>query len=137
MPRTDIDRAIVNSAAVVKMHLAGPCNVALSLLAENLPQSEEVIHLASGAPTWVDSSINSVFAITSRRLLFVSPSPQVLSFDLTTVDSVQSTHGSGDIGIFHLKAGDAKYQLGIPVVFGDQFERHVARAVAVARLAAN
>ncbi len=129
-PQADIDAAVAACPANVRQELTGPCLGALTLLREHLPATEEVRHLCSGAVTWMNSPVNSVFAVTSRRLVFVAPAPQVLSFDLRDVDKTQCTDN-----IFHLTAGDAKYQLGIAQGYGGHFERQVSFAVAVARLA--
>lgn len=130
VPRADIDAAIAACPPNVREELTGPCRGALALLRDHLPATEEVRHLCSGAVTWMDSPINSVFAVTSRRLMFVAPAPQVLSFDLRGVDKTQCTDN-----IFHLTADDAKYQLGIARGFGDHFQRQVSFAVAMAKLA--
>ncbi|MEV4510413.1 hypothetical protein AB0K00_15775 [Dactylosporangium sp. NPDC049525] len=129
-PRTDIDTAIAACPPNVQQELTGPCLAALSMLRDHLPATEEVRHICSGGVKWMNGTINSVLAVTSRRLLFVAPAPQVLSYDLRTVDS---TLCSGNI--FHLTVGDTKFQLGIPQGFGDHFERQVSFAVAVAKLA--
>lgn len=129
-PRTDIDTAIAACPPDVQQQLTGPCLAALSLLREHLPATEEVWHICSGGVKWMNGTINSVFAVTSRRLVFVAPAPQVLTYDLRDVESTLVSSN-----IFHLTAGDTKYQLGIPPGFGDHFERQVAFAVAVAKLA--
>ncbi|MFF5225501.1 hypothetical protein [Dactylosporangium sp. NPDC000521] len=129
--RTDIDAAVAACPPDVRQELAGPCAQALTLLRDHLPAAaEEVRHLCGGAVTWMDSPINSVFALTSRRLLFVAPAPQVLTFDLTTVESTQHT-----TKIFHRTADGSKYQLGISPTHGGHFERETSLAVAVAKLA--
>ncbi|MEV4140897.1 hypothetical protein AB0J72_53110 [Dactylosporangium sp. NPDC049742] len=128
--RTDIDAAVAACPPDVRQELAGPCAQALALLRDHLPAAEEVRHVCSGAVNWTRSPTNSVFAVTSRRLLFVAPAPQVLTFDLTAVESTQCTGN-----IFHLTADGAKFQLGISQTHGDQFEQRTSYAVAVARLA--
>ena len=133
--RADIAEATSQTPVVVQRQLADQCTAALSLLNDHLPAEEKVTHISSAAARWMNGTINSILALTTKRLLFVAPAPQVVSFRLPEIDSTQATSGSGEVGIFHLSAGDSKFQLGIAVQYGDAFAEQVCRAVAIARLA--
>jgi hypothetical protein len=109
----------------------------LDFLATNLPANEQIKLLASAAPNSYNAKeFHCLLALTDRRLLFVAPSPQVLSWPLPTVTKVQSLDGGANqIETFFIDdSGGGEYQLGADGQWGPTFASHAKRAIAEATL---
>jgi hypothetical protein len=74
--------------------------------------------------------------LTDRRLLFLAPSPQVLSWPLASLTRVQalSSQSGAIVAFFVDDTSGGKYQLGIDGAWGDTFESMAKVAIAIARL---
>lgn len=129
--RSDISTALDRAPNGVKDELlAGPARTPLIMLDEHLPAAEAVSHLASVAPKVSGSpSRNCVLALTDRRLIFVAPLPQVLSWNLTDIDQV--VHIS--MGL-HISDGGGTITFPIDAIWGKTLVDHINVAVAIARL---
>jgi hypothetical protein len=109
----------------------------LDFLAANLPDHEQVRWLASAAPqSYNVRDFHCLLALTDRRLLFVAPSPQALSWPLPTVTKVQALSGNASqVETFFINdSGGGEYQLGADAEWGPVFAAHAKRAVAEAIL---
>jgi len=109
----------------------------LDFLTANLPDQEQVKWLSSAAPkSYNVSEFHCLLALTDRRLLFVTPSPQVLSWPLPTVTKVQALSGSANrVETFFIDdSGGGEYQLGADAEWGPFFAAHAKRAIAEAIL---
>jgi hypothetical protein len=109
----------------------------LEFLVANLPADEQIVWLASAAPNGYQArEFHCLLALTDRRLLFVAPAPQVLSWPLPTVTKVQSLNGTANqIQTFFVDdSGGGQYQLGADGEWGPAFASHAKRAIAEATL---
>jgi hypothetical protein len=130
--RADISAALDRMPGGVRDELlSGPAREPLLMLDEYLPAGEAVSQLASVAPKVTGSaSRNCVLALTDRRLIFVAPLPQVLSWNLVDLDQV--VHIS--MGL-HIGVGGSTITLPIDGTWGKTLRDHINVAVAIARLA--
>ncbi len=93
--------------------------------------------LVSAAPdSFKAKDFNCLLALTDRRLLFVAPAPQVLSWPLGAVTRVQILQGSaGQITTFFVDdSNGGQYQLGADGQWGQVFVTNAKRAIAEAIL---
>lgn len=137
MTRPDIEAALAKLPGHVSQHLTSTGRESLDFLAANLPADEQIEWLASAAPRSYDTrEFHCLLALTNRRLLFVAPSPQVVSWPLPTVTKVQSLDGSaGQVETFFVDdEGGGKYQLGADGQWGPIFAKYAKRAIAEATL---
>jgi len=137
LARSDIEAALASLPSHVSHHLSSTGRESLDLLAANLPDQEHVIWLASAAPkSYNVNEFHCLLALTDRRLLFVAPSPQVLSWPLPTVTKVQALSGSANqVQTFFINdSGGGEFQLGADAEWGPVFAAHAKRAVAEAIL---
>jgi hypothetical protein len=137
MARSDIEAALASLPGHVGRHLTSTGRESLDFLAANLPDQEQVKWLASAAPkSYNTTEFHCLLAVTDRRLLFVAPAPQVLSWSLPTVTKVQSLSGSANhVETFFIDdSGGGEYQLGADAEWGPVFAAHAKRAVAEAIL---
>jgi|SRR5215475_10862136 len=137
LARSDIEAVLASLPSHVSQHLSSTGRESLDFLAANLPHQEQVIWLASAAPkTYGVTEFHCLLALTDRRLLFVAPSPQVLSWPLPTVTKVQALSGSANqVETFFINdSGGGEYQLGADADWGPVFAAHAKRAVAEAIL---
>ena len=130
--RADISAALDRAPNGVKDELlAGPARQPLMMLDEHLPSAEAVSQLASVAPKVAGSaSRNCVLALTDRRLIFVAPLPQVLSWRLVDLDQV--VHIS--MGL-HIGIGGSTITFPIDGTWGKTLADQINNAVAISRLA--
>lgn len=137
MARADIVAVLAETPRHVSQDVVRLGREGLDLLGEHLPSNESVQALASAAGTWIDAkSLPCVLALTDRRLLFVAPSPQVVSWLLSDITKVaSSTSSAGKVTKFYVndKSGGA-YQLGIDGEWGPVFAEKCKKAVAQALL---
>jgi hypothetical protein len=137
MSRPDIESAFQRLPGHVSQHLISTGRESLDFLDANLPAGEQIQWLASAAPnSYKAKGFHCLLALTDRRILFVAPAPQVLSWPLPTVTNVQSLKGAPDqIQTFFIDdSGGGKYQLGADGQWGPIFADHASRAIAVATL---
>lgn len=101
-PRADLTLAIEQSAIPVQRLILGPCRESLDLVHAYLPRDEDVAALLPLSAGSVDKLTNSLIVLTERRLLFVAPAPQALSWPLHAVTKFQVAdrliviHAAGD-----------------------------------------
>ncbi|MFD9699930.1 hypothetical protein [Lentzea sp. NPDC059081] len=78
----------------------------------------------------------SVLALTDRRLIFVSPSPQVISWSLCSITKAQvvTSPGANHIGGYLVDGDEGSFQLGIDKAWGPAFGARVSFACAVAKI---
>ncbi len=137
LPRSDIEAVLASLPSHVSHHLSSTGRESLDFLAANLPDQEHVRWLASAAPkSYNVNEFHCLLALTNRRLLFVAPSPQVLSWPLPTVTKVQALSGSANqVETFFIDdSGGGEYQLGADAEWGPVFATYAKRAVAEAIL---
>jgi len=137
LTRPDIEAALGKLPGHVSQQLTSTGRESLEFLAANLPTNEQIQWLASAAPkSYNTTEFYCLLALTDRRLLFVAPSPQVLSWALPTVTKVQSLDGAaGQVQTFFVDdEGGGKYQLGADGQWGPIFAKYAKRAIAEATL---
>jgi hypothetical protein len=137
LTRPDIEAALQSLPGYVNQHLLSTGRESLDFLAANLPDSEQVKWLASASPTSYDAKeFYSLLALTDRRLLFVAPAPQVLSWLLQTVTKVQSLNGAANqvVTFFVDDSDGGSYQLGADGQWGPTFASYAKQAIAEATL---
>ncbi|MEV7801543.1 hypothetical protein AB0O28_01190 [Microbispora sp. NPDC088329] len=131
--RPDIKTAISGLSSSAQRTLAAEASACLAFLGEHLPQDER-IHALCPAAVRTDLALNSVLALTDRRVLFVAPLPQVLSWPLAQLDDFSSFDLKARAVGLSVTANGRDYSLGIGRGYGDVFVRLVVQATAVARL---
>ena len=129
MLRPDISEAISQVPPTVNEQITTSCSASLNLLNAYLPADETVLSISSASPQ-KDGQINSLLALTDRRLIFVAPAPQALGWRLPTITRAQSY-----IGYFFVHAAGGEYSVGLENEWGAVFEGHVKEAIAQAVLA--
>jgi hypothetical protein len=129
MLRPDVSKAISQAPPNVGEQITTSCATSLELLNAHLPGDETVVNISS-ASAKKDGPINSVLALTDRRLIFVAPAPQALGWRLSTITRAQSY-----IGYFFVNANGGEYSVGLEGEWGSVFEGHVKEAIAQAVLA--
>jgi hypothetical protein len=135
MLRSDITKAIGEVPPSNRDQITGACAPCLELVNTHLAEEEAVSQLSSAAPSWFDAPINSLLVLTSRRLIFVAPAPQVIGWNLTALTKVQALNGApGQVAGFHVHADGGEFQLGVDGAWGQAFERSVKQAAAIAVL---
>lgn len=131
MLRTEITQAVDQAPANIRTELTGPGLAALELLNAHLPADEEVRHLISASPS--KGEPNSVLALTNRRLVFVAPSPQAVSWRLARL-----TRSQAFAGLFIVNGDAGEYSLYVPgSEWATYFENQVKTAAAIAVIAGN
>jgi hypothetical protein len=130
MLRPDISKAVDATPPNIREEITGPCRVSLELLNTHLAASETVEGITSAAAAH-GGRINSLIAITDRRLLLVVPAPQVVAWRLSSLTKIQVFSG-----YFFLEGDAGKYSPGMASnEWGTEFEKQVGRASAIATLA--
>jgi hypothetical protein len=129
MLRPDLSKAISQAPPDVGKAITTSCATSLELLNAHLPADETVVNISSASPE-KDGKINSVLALTDRRLIFVAPAPQALGWRLSTITRAQSY-----IGYFFVHANGGEYSVGLEGEWGSVFEGYVKEAIAQAVLA--
>lgn len=135
--RADTQAAIAKTPGHVQQQLGQDCGESLRLLDGHLPADETVVALASAAPdAYQAEKLACLLVLTNRRLLFVSPQPQVLSWKLPVVTRVQALDGDeDDIETFFVDDnGGGEFQLGADGEWGPEFVSQVEAAIAHAIL---
>jgi hypothetical protein len=135
--RPDIEAVLQMLPSHVSQHLITTGRNSLEFLAANLPTGEQIRWLASAAPKGYSvTEFHCLLALTDRRLLFVAPAPQVLSWNLPTVTRVQSLNGAaGQVQTFFVDdSNGGQYQLGADGQWGPAFADHAKIAIAEATL---
>jgi hypothetical protein len=130
--RVDLAAALAAAHPDVQSHLRGGCWQAVQFLDQHLSPAEPIRHAMSIAPSR-QASVNSVLAITDRRLVFVAPLPQAVSLQLTKITKSQFFNG-----YFFLNGDGREFSLGwdtISEAATDDFSRKLDHASAVAELA--
>jgi hypothetical protein len=136
MLRSDIAKAIGELPPPIRDQVTGACAPCLELVNAHLAEDELVSQLASAATSWLNAPINSLLVLTSHRLIFVAPAPQVVGWKLTALTKVLALNGKpGRVAGFHVHADGGEFQLGIDGGWGQVFERSVKQATALAVLA--
>jgi hypothetical protein len=131
-PRADLNTAIEGAPAEVQQLVIGPCGEALSLIHTSLPAGELISAVLPVTPAYMGKTTNSLLVLTARRLLFVAPAPQAISWPLTEVTKFQFVPGSGPV---YVHAAGGEFTLGAAPgtdAHGKHFEDLVKRAVTVA-----
>jgi hypothetical protein len=130
--RTDLSAAIQAAHADVQEALGNACRPAIDFLNEHLSATEPIKHVLSIGVA-IEAAVNSVLAITDRRLVFVAPLPQAISLPLSAITKSQFY-----AGYFFLNGAGHEYSLGsdkISMAATDDFTRKLNHACAVAVLA--
>ena len=78
MLRTDISKAIDTAPDYIRAEITGSAADTLELLNTYLPADETVEAITSAAANQ-GGVINSVIAVTDRRLIFIAPAPQAVA----------------------------------------------------------
>ena len=137
MLREDISAAMETLPDNVRSELRAQLEGPLALVNANLPRDEQVLTLSSAAPSWSGTPrANSVLALTERRLIFVSPTPQVIAWSLRTITKAQvvTTLGTNSIGGYLIDGDEGSFQLGVDKAWGPDFGARVSFACAVAKI---
>lgn len=129
MLRSDITKAIDELLPNIRKEVTTQGGECLGLLNTYLAAHEEVWALSS-ASAKKDSVYNCLFALTSRRLIFVAPAPQAVAWRLSTITRAQSF-----TGYFFVEGDAGKYSPGLDSAWGSTFETQVKRAIAISVLA--
>jgi len=131
-PRTDLKSAIEQAPTSVRQAISNDCREAFDLLAAHLPRDERVLAVYPASAQYLRGSTNSIFVLTAKRVLFVAPAPQVLSWRLAELTKFQIVNG----GPIQIAAGGDEYMMGDDLAdsYSDAFEALVKYSVAVARL---
>ncbi|MCL9758681.1 hypothetical protein [Frankia sp. AiPa1] len=102
----------------------------LTFLDEHLPATEPVLAVRAVAVRVMESlPLNSCLVLTSRRLLFVAPRPQVISWPLTDILRVTAFQDQ-----IHIEGPQGTTMLGIDPTSGKEFEDVLAEARSAAVL---
>lgn len=128
MQRQDLAAAVDALPQHIRDEVTGPGATSLSLLDTYLDPTEQIHHVCSGS-VQPDSPRVCVFAITSRRLLFVAPAPQVVGYRLSGLSKAQAFNG-----YFFLEGDAGKYSPGIDKGYGEQFAQFLSQARALSVL---
>src|SRR5690349_10455205 len=138
MLRGDLSAAMDTVPANVRKELMAQLEGPLMLVNGNLPSDEVVLTVSSAAPTWTGTPKgNCVLALTDRRLIFVSPYPEVISLSLRSITSARfhPKLGTRQMGGYVISLPEDKsVQLGIDMIWGPAFEARVNFACAVAKI---
>lgn len=132
MTRPDIAAAIQKTPNHVRDQIERSGKASLELLEAYLPETEKVDQIASAAPEWMGvKELHCLLVLTDRRLLFIAPAPQALSWRLSTLTKVQALDGvAGGAKAFFVESSDGgSYQLGADGAWGREFAPHVKLAV--------
>jgi hypothetical protein len=135
--RTDVATAIGKAPQHVQLQVGNACEASMEFLNRYLPQSEPVEWITTAAPSPHRTPVqNSLLVLTDRRLLFIAPAPQVLSWKLPAITRVQALSGAaGRTEIFFIDdTSGGEYQLGADAEWGPEFESQVKIAIAQAVL---
>jgi hypothetical protein len=131
MMRRDVTSAIGQTREHVQHQLQLGCGASLELLNTHLPQDEPVESITTAAaPAHTSPILDCLLVLTGRRLLFVAPTPRVVSWRLPTITQVHATDGVVDI----YDTGGGQHQLCVDTAQGPDFASRVRAAVAVAIL---
>lgn len=129
MMRSDIAEAINGAPEHIQQELDGPAASTIELLSIHLP-ADETVEVVTSASAARDGAVNSVIAITDRRLIFVAPAPQAVAWRLSTVTRSQSY-----AGMFIIEGDAGQYSPGlVSNEWGLKFESLVKTAAAKAVL---
>lgn len=132
MIRPDIQQAIDAAPQQIRTEITGPAATTLELLNAHLPKDEMVTAITSASASQ-GGPINSLIAITSRRLIFIAPAPQAVGWRLSTLTRSQSY-----MGYFFIEGDAGEYSPGLVAgEWATTFEARVKQAAAVAVLAGN
>lgn len=131
--RSDITAAINRAPVGIRQQLEHGCGECLELLDKHLPPDEPVgwITSAAASPHRRPVVMNCLLALTDRRLVFVAPLPQALSWPLSTITHIQAM----DNVFFVEDSGGGKFQLGVEATCSPKFASEVQAAIAQAVLA--
>lgn len=132
MTRSDIAAAIQKTPNHVRDQIERSGKASLELLEAYLPQEENVDQIASAAPEWLGvKEFHCLLVLTDRRLLFIAPAPQALSWRLSTLTKTQALAGTagGAVAFFVEDSGGGSYQLGTDGAWGREFVPHVKLAI--------
>ncbi len=128
--RDDIEVAIASSPTGDQANLRAAGQQALVFLDEHIPAGEHVLAVrAVAVGISRDLPRNSCLALTSRRLLFVAPRPQVLSWPLAAI--IRVTPFGEQI---HIEDSAGTTLLGINQQSAKDFDDILAAARAAATL---
>lgn len=130
MIRPDILKAMDATPTNIFEEITGPAATSLELLNTYLSADETVTTITSASPK-SNGPINSLIAVTNRRLIFVAPAPQVVGWRLSMLTRSQSY-----MGYFFIEGDAGNYSPGlVSGDWGTAFEERVKQAAAIAVLA--
>jgi hypothetical protein len=127
--REDLLAAIDATPPPVRQAILVGAARCVELVDTTLAEDERITAISSASLN-PESAVNCLLVLTDRRLLFVTPRPEAIAFELPSVKQLRTY-----LGYFSIQGSAGKYSFGLsPEGWSEQFLQYVLDAAALAVL---